>query len=119
MREELARRLRAVSTPPPHLGADPGTSPFWLSLADECIRQMEWAYAKACRPITLAPEDWKRRLLGEATGSLYAQSGGDPFRCEICDEPLDGRRKWLRGLDGAGAHKTCLKPYLCDADAES
>jgi hypothetical protein len=44
---------------------------FWQSLADECIRQMEWARrqewvteemfrtARIARPLTLAPEDWK------------------------------------------------------------
>jgi hypothetical protein len=40
---------------------------FWFSMADECIRQMEWA--RSCYdwtaptelnpPLTIAPEDWK------------------------------------------------------------
>lgn len=39
---------------------------------------------------------------------LYEESGGDPTRCEICDDPLDDTRPWKRGLDGAGAHVDCL-----------
>ena len=38
----------------------------WLDVADECIRQMEWARASSpgkdygrTPPLTLAPEDWK------------------------------------------------------------
>lgn len=42
-------------------------------------------------------------------GSLYADSGGDVNCCELCDEPLDTTEPWIRGMDGAGAHKSCLR----------
>lgn len=68
LREELARRLYKATYPElePHNASD-----LWLLIADECIRQMEWAretvpmtktLAATFRdlvPLTLAPEDWK------------------------------------------------------------
>lgn len=77
LREELAARLaRIMNRYFGHEGAYPG---FDLALADECIRQMEWARNECTGehwegdgrdgtrhlvdrselPLTLAPEDWK------------------------------------------------------------
>lgn len=39
----------------------------------------------------------------------YAESGGDTSVCEICEAPLDDAEPWKRGLDGAGAHLSCLR----------
>lgn len=46
------------------------------------------------------------------TESLAEMSGMDVSRCEFCDEPLDDSKPWRRGLDGAGAHESCLKGWL-------
>lgn len=46
-----------------------------------------------------------------ATRGLYAASGGDVTRCEICDGPLDESEPWQRGLDGAGAHFLCIRRF--------
>lgn len=40
---------------------------------------------------------------------LYEQSGGDPSRCEFCDQPLGDDRPYRHSLDGAGAHEDCLR----------
>ena len=41
--------------------------------------------------------------------SSYAAAAGiDTTRCEFCGDPLDGSAPWRRGLDGCGAHKSCL-----------
>ena len=40
--------------------------------------------------------------------SLYEQSGGDTSVCEFCEKPLDVKKPWKRGLDGAGAHIACI-----------
>ena len=89
LQEQLARRLGYVyrlthgwQEPEVHWG-DRGTitettyhnvwaeQAVWLKVADECIRQMEWAAANGFNhccsrglhnpldPMTLAPEDWK------------------------------------------------------------
>lgn len=44
--------------------------------------------------------------------TLFADSGGDITRCELCEEPLDETREWKRGLDGAGAHLDCLASFV-------
>lgn len=59
------------------------------------------------------PEEVKRQM-----SSLYEQSGGDPTQCQFCDEPPDDTQPWQRGLDGAGAHLACLRPWLDDAEEE-
>lgn len=82
LREQLANRLFDVVQVARHRQLDPGTlyskAQFteYKDLADECIRQMEWARGlvprcefdcKGCpkcesfgyQPLTLAPEDWK------------------------------------------------------------
>lgn len=89
LREQLANRLANVGGGTICVGEnDFGAHAFrenlekWLALADECIRQMEWARRKCARPrrddhkdpsmpsavfhipgtyvdLTLAPEDWK------------------------------------------------------------
>ncbi len=41
--------------------------------------------------------------------SLAEEAGIDTSSCEICDEPLDGKREWKRGMDGCGAHLSCLR----------
>lgn len=46
-----------------------------------------------------------------AAGSLYADSGGNVSRCELCDEPLTDAEAWMRGMDGAGAHHSCLRAF--------
>ncbi len=38
-----------------------------------------------------------------------ALSGIDTSACEFCLEPLDGKREWKRGMDGARAHLSCLR----------
>ena len=53
--------------------------------------------------------DFKRAV--KLTSSLYVESGGDPSRCEFCDELLDDSQSWKRGLDGAGAHLSCLRAH--------
>ncbi len=40
---------------------------------------------------------------------LAGLSGIDTSVCEMCEEPLDGKREWKRGMDGAGAHLSCLR----------
>lgn len=71
LRGELADQLRlaALMTQPPY-----ATEDSWLNVADECLRQMEWAREhgsseqayQECEhctpdpgPLTLAPKDWK------------------------------------------------------------
>ena len=46
------------------------------------------------------------------TGSLAEEAGLDINVCEFCEEPLDDTQPWRRGLDGCGAHETCLKRAL-------
>ena len=53
----------------------------------------------------------KLREQREQMGSLYADSGGDTTVCEICEQPLGDEEPWKRGLDGAGAHVSCLKAF--------
>jgi hypothetical protein len=57
-------------------------------------------------------EAWRLAAAKAEMSTLYAESGGDTTRCEICDAPLDNSEPWKRGLDGAGAHIECLRPYL-------
>ena len=78
MREELAKRLWQVRHPSwilPDRGLDEAGEPGWFALADEVVRQMEWArQMKAYRtdargsryftvdatsPLTPAPDEWK------------------------------------------------------------
>jgi hypothetical protein len=47
----------------------------------------------------------------ERDKSLAEEAGIDTTRCEFCGEPLDDSRPWRRGLDGCGAHESCLKAY--------
>ncbi len=43
---------------------------------------------------------------------LAERAGIDTSICEFCEEPLDGKKPWRRGLDGCGAHEKCLEDYL-------
>lgn len=76
LREQLAQRLAAV-VPTSNYGAELDLrkvqEKFYGALADECLRQMEWARHECStgpgdsegveldfdQPLTLAPEDWK------------------------------------------------------------
>lgn len=41
--------------------------------------------------------------------SLASDAGLDTKNCELCLKPLDNKKPWVRGLDGMGAHRACLK----------
>lgn len=74
LREQLARRLAKISEDQPYLDDfDADENPAWGALADEVIRQMEWARINCADliapegtmdvdtmvPLTLAPPEWK------------------------------------------------------------
>jgi len=72
LREELARRLSTIWQK--EMQDEPDADVHWNAIADECIRQMEWARRECvipfqpdydeCEidysaPLTFAPADWK------------------------------------------------------------
>lgn len=77
LREALAQKLRSAYLGGGSPETDRDDSSDWLDVADECIRQMEWAFRKGGlrgiqdergtvahgtmkkTELTLAPEDWK------------------------------------------------------------
>ncbi len=44
--------------------------------------------------------------------SLASDMGFDTTRCEFCEQLLDDKKPWKRGLDGMGAHLACLKRFI-------
>lgn len=56
--------------------------------------------------------EMKRDEIEETLSHLAEDSGMDVSRCEFCDKALDERKVWRRGIDGAGAHKTCIAEAL-------
>ena len=40
--------------------------------------------------------------------SLASDAGLDTTVCEVCEEPLNDTQAWTRGMDGCGAHLSCL-----------
>ncbi len=43
--------------------------------------------------------------------SMAESAGIDTTVCELCEEPLDDKWPWKRGLDGCGAHLDCLEVF--------
>ncbi len=50
----------------------------------------------------------RERILQEMS-TMAERAGIDTSVCEFCEEPLDDREDWTRGLDGCGAHDRCLR----------